>query len=539
MKHVLVVGSGLSGLTCAIKLAENGIRSTLVSPYPSERAQSVMAAGGINAAIGADDSPLLHADDTLKSGGNIAGKDTVSELCSAAPDIIRWLEALGVVFSREKDGDLILRLLGGHSRKRTVYAGAATGKQIITALIREARKYECCDLIQRKLGRQFHSALIKDGRCYGVLLYNDIERKMEAVYADAVVIATGGQNVLFGKTTGSMQCDGYTVAKLYEQGARLKNLEFIQYHPTTIETPQKRMLISEAARGEGGRLYYLDGKRKVYFMEDKYGERGNLMPRDVVSKCIYDAPSQVYLDISFLGRNLIKNRLFEVAEVCRKYAGINVNKKSIPVYPSVHFFMGGLAVDRDHKTSVDNLYAVGECASMYHGANRLGGNSLLTAVYSGQTAAKALSNITENKVHPDFSEYISAQEQVLNCQLSSDSRFSAVYMRHEIAKLLNDCLGITRTEEKLLEGIRSVDYLVSISNKLVYDSDVSPYIGYSLPPMLLLARAILTSALARQETRGAHLRDDYPERDDKFAFCSVCDYNNGEHRISYIEEDKL
>ena len=539
MKHVLVVGSGLSGLTCAIKLAENGIRSTLVSPYPSERAQSVMAAGGINAAIGADDSPLLHADDTLKSGGNIAGKDTVSELCSAAPDIIRWLEALGVVFSREKDGDLILRLLGGHSRKRTVYAGAATGKQIITALIREARKYECCDLIQRKLGRQFHSALIKDGRCYGVLLYNDIERKMEAVYADAVVIATGGQNVLFGKTTGSMQCDGYTVAKLYEQGARLKNLEFIQYHPTTIETPQKRMLISEAARGEGGRLYYLDGKRKVYFMEDKYGERGNLMPRDVVSKCIYDAPSQVYLDISFLGRNLIKNRLFEVAEVCRKYAGINVNKKSIPVYPSVHFFMGGLAVDRDHKTSVDNLYAVGECASMYHGANRLGGNSLLTAVYSGQTAAKALSNITENKVHPDFSEYISAQEQVLNCQLSSDSRFSAVYMRHEIAKLLNDCLGITRTEEKLLEGIRSVDYLVSISNKLVYDSDVSPYIGYSLPPMLLLARAILTSALARQETRGAHIRDDYPERDDKFAFCSVCDYNNGEHRISYIEEDKL
>ena len=147
----------------------------------------------------------------------------------------------------------------------------------MSALIRAARKYECQNIINRLLGRQFHSALIKDNKCYGALLYNEKERKLETVYADAVVIATGGQNVLFGKTTGSMQCDGYVAAKLYEQGAHLKNLEFIQYHPTTIETPQKRMLITEAARGEGGRLYYMDGDRRVYFMEEKYGERGNLM----------------------------------------------------------------------------------------------------------------------------------------------------------------------------------------------------------------------------------------------------------------------
>ena len=539
MKHVLIIGSGLSGLSCAINLAENGIRSTLVSPHPSERAQSVMAAGGINAALGSDDSTKQHAEDTFKSGGNIAGIENVMDLCSAAPDIIHWLEDLGVVFNRNKKGDVALRAFGGQSRKRTAYAGASTGKQIMTALIRVARKYECTDMIKRLLGRQFHSALIKDNKCYGALLYNEKECKMETVYADAVVIATGGQNVLFGKTTGSMQCDGYVAAKLYEQGARLKNLEFIQYHPTTIETPQKRMLISEAARGEGGRLYYMDGDRRVYFMEDKYGENGNLMSRDIVSKCIYDAPSQVYLDISFLGKKLIKSRLLEVYELCQKYADLDVTKESIPVYPSVHFFMGGLAVGTDHKTSIDNIYAVGECASMYHGANRLGGNSLLAAIYSGQVAAKAIGDLPENKENPDFSEYISAQESVLNDQLSSQSRFSAIYVRQEIAKLLNDCLGITRTETKLMEGIQSVDYYISISDKLIYDSDVSPYIGYSLRPMLLLARAILTSALSRKETRGAHIREDYPESNNEFECCSVCDYQNGEHRISYVKEGQV
>ena len=203
MKHVLIVGSGLSGLSCAIKLAENGISSSLVSPYPSERAQSVMAAGGINAAIGSDDSVSQHALDTLKSGGDIAGKEAVEGLCSAAPDIIKQLESIGVVFTRDKKGNVALRAFGGQSKDRTAYAGASTGKQIMSALIREARKYECQNVINRLLGRHFHSALIRDNKCYGALLYNDRERKIETVYADAVVVASGGQNVLFGKTTGS------------------------------------------------------------------------------------------------------------------------------------------------------------------------------------------------------------------------------------------------------------------------------------------------------------------------------------------------
>ena len=538
MKHVLIVGSGLSGLSCAIALAEKGIGSKLISPYPSERAQSVMAAGGINAALGTDDSPESHAEDTVKSGGNIAAVTAVKTLCSQAPEIVRWLTNLGVMFNRTESGDVALRAFGGQSHNRTAYAGASTGKQIMSALIREARKYEDSGIIERQLGRQFHSALIRDQKCYGAILYNEKNSNLETVYADAVVVATGGQNLLFGKTTGSTQCDGYVAGKLYEQGAGLKNLEFIQYHPTTVETPQKRMLISEAARGEGGRLYYLENDRRVYFMEDLYGERGNLMSRDIVSKCIYDAPSQVYLDIAFLGKKLIESRLFEVEEVCRKYAGIDVTKESIPVYPSVHFFMGGLAVDATHKTTVDGLYAIGECASRYHGANRLGGNSLLSAIYSGKTAANAIGCITKVDHIPDFTDYIAEQETQLNKSLASESRFSAVYIRQEIAKLMNDCLGITRTEEKLREGIQNIDYYLSISDKLMYDSDVSPYVGYSIRPMLLLARAILTSANARKETRGAHIRNDYPERSVEYDCCSVCRYYDGEHRVSFEKEDE-
>jgi succinate dehydrogenase / fumarate reductase flavoprotein subunit len=271
-------------------------------------------------------------------------------------------------------------------------------------------------------------------------------------------------------------------------------------------------------------------------MEERFGERGNLMPRDVVAKCIYDAPSQVYLDIAFLGKKIINTRLFEVAELCSKYAGIDVTKESIPVYPSVHFFMGGLFVDSKHRTSIENLFAVGESASMYHGANRLGGNSLLSAIYSGQVAANQITSMPEISEHPNFDNYVLEQEKVLEERLASKSCFSAVYIRQEIAKIMNDCLGITRSENKLVEGIKSIDYYLSISDKLVFDADVSVYIGYSLRSMLILARAILTSALARKETRGAHIREDYPETSKEYELCSICRYLDGEHLVSYQKE---
>lgn len=540
MKQVLIIGSGISGLTCAIETAKMGAKAILISPYQSERSQSVMAAGGINAVMpgsDTDDSVSLHIKETIDGGCNIAGERSVTALCGDAPHIIEWLESIGVVFTRDKSGGVARRAFGGQSRRRTVYAGASTGKQIVTALVQEARKWECRGYIERRLGLMFHSAFINDNVCYGALFYSERLKKLIPVFGDAVVVAAGGQNSLFGKTTGSALCDGYAAGKLFMQGVTLKNLEFIQYHPTTIETPQKRMLITEGARGDGGRLYYLDGGRRVYFMEELYGDRGNLMPRDIVSKCIYDAPSQVYLDITFLGSKKIKENLGEVYDICSEYLGLDVTKESIPVAPSVHFFMGGIAVDIDHRTNIERLYAIGECASIYHGANRLGGNSLLAAVHSGRAAAQKIAQEPPVAKSPGFDGYIRGQEKIISGRLASKSRFPAVYIKNSLAKIMNEDLGILRIGEKLASGIESIDYYLSVSEKLLYDSDVSPYQGYSLHPMLTLGRAVLTCAQLRRETRGAHIRADYPQRSDDFEKCTLISYSGGRYEITYESED--
>lgn len=541
MKTVLVVGAGISGLSCAIELAQGGCKVILASPMPSERAQSVMAAGGINASkeLG-EDTVQSHVEDTLNGGRNIAGAATVGGLCADAPDILRWLESLGMVFNRDTEGNIDRRAFGGQRYKRTAFAGACTGKQIVTALIQKAREYEKAGLIQRRLGYDFHSGLISGNRCFGALFYSERENALVPVFADETVMAVGGQNRLFGKTTGSMLCDGYAAAKLFMQGAALKNLEFIQYHPTTIETPQKRMLITEAARGEGGRLYYDDGGKRIYFMEDKFGPNGNLMPRDVVSKCIYDTGRQVYLDISFLGKQKISERLQEVDELCTRYLGIDVSKESIPVAPSVHFFMGGIAVDGRHRSSIDGLYAVGECASIYHGANRLGGNSLLAAVRSGRVAAgDILTSSADETPEPDFTAYIDSCIAELSASQQSGSTLPPDSLLRGVEEIMHGDMGITRDETRLRRGIEGLDCLIVESRDKVPSCDLLPYYAFRARPMMVLARAILTCAEARRETRGAHIRDDYPEMSAEFEKCTLIRYNEGNYDISYESEDAI
>ncbi len=520
MKTVLIIGSGIAGLTCAIRSAESGSRVILAAPYISERAQSVMAAGGINAAlkhVDKDDSTALHIEDTWRGGAELEPMENVRALCENAPQMVHWLESLGVVFSRNSEGKIDQRAFGGQSRKRTCYAGTAAGRQIVSALVMEARKYECsarkgggAGMIERRLRIWFHSALIRGGVCHGAIFYNEETQDLETITADEVVMATGGQNAVFGKTTGSQLCDGYGAAKLFQQGVILRNLEFIQYHPTTIVTAQKKMLISEAARGDGGRLFYLDGGCRVYFMEELYGERGNLMPRDIVSKCIYDCPSQVYLDISFLGEETIDRRLTEIRELCQDYLGLDVTREPIPVEPSVHFFMGGIAVDMKHRTNIEHLYAVGECASMYHGANRLGGNSLLAAVYSGSAAARAISG-SESAAHPDFSADLAEARAELSGREGTPCPVPAVQIYEEMTGIMNSNLGITRTENKLKDGIERIRECRGLCSGRVLDESVTPYQRYALPSLLTLCEAVLTAALQRRETRGAQIREDYPE----------------------------
>ena len=546
MKNVLIIGSGIAGMSTAISLAERGIRSILVSPFPSERSQSVMAAGGINAADPEDgngDSVEQHIEDTLRGGCRIAGENAVSGLCHAAPRIIEQLERLGTVFTRNADGRIDRRAFGGQTFDRTCYCGASTGKQIVTALVMETRRYEALGLVERRLWTDFHSALIRDGVCCGALLYNEAFQKLEPVEADFVVMATGGQNALFGKTTGSTACDGYAAGKLFLQGAELKNLEFIQYHPTTVETPQKRMLISEAARGEGGRLYYEEDGKRIYFMEDLYGPKGNLMPRDIVSRCIYNTHRQVRLDVSFLGSRRINERIPEIRDICMKYRGIDISREPVPVEPSVHFFMGGLAVDLHHETNIRNLFAVGECASMYHGANRLGGNSLLAALYSGQKAAETIAerapeNESGSGRTPDFSSYVDSENEKLERSKASKSLFPVMYIRHMLADNMKEHLGIVRDEAALKKGIDDLDFFLRASDALHFDSSVLAYFNYSLPPILVLAKATLVSALSRKESRGAHFRTDYPKEDPQWQAASIIRWEDGEYKVRLDREGR-
>lgn len=540
MKKAVIIGSGIAGLSCAISLAEKGIKSVVASPFPPERSQSVMAAGGINAVelTGGPDSVEMHIQDTLAGGRYIAGRNAVTSLCKAAPSIVEQLERRGTVFTRDADGSVSRRAFGGQSYPRTCYCGASTGKQIVTALVMECRKYEALGLIERRTWTDFHSALIRDGVCCGALLFNESGFELYPEYADALVIAAGGQNALFGKTTGSMACDGYTAGKLFMQGAELKNLEFIQYHPTTMETPQKRMLISEAARGEGGRLFYEDNGRRVYFLEDKYGEKGNLMPRDIVSREIESAGRQVYLDVSFLGSDIIMDRIPEIYELCMKYRGIDITREPVPVSPSVHFFMGGLAVDLNHETNIRNLYAAGECASIYHGANRLGGNSLLAAIYGGQKAAESVAGRDIMDTHHSFDSYVQDETAKLMSDLGSESRFPVMYIRDMAAQNLKEDLGIVRNEKRLRKGIEDVDFYLDIADKINYDSSVLPYFNYSLTGILTLARAVLVSADARHESRGAHFRSDYPEENRELQAASVISYDNGAYRVRYDMEGR-
>ncbi len=541
MKNAIVIGSGIAGMTCAVRLAESSTHVTLVSPFPSERSQSVMAAGGINGVLDEHeegDSVACHIEDTLRGGSFIAGENAVTGLCEGARDIIKHLEKIGTVFSVDEDGNLRRRAFGGQSHRRTYYCGSATGKHIVSALVMELRRYEACGLVERKLWSCFHSALIKDGVCYGVILYDETKGTLVSLTADAVVMAVGGQNAMFGKTTGSTQCDGYSAGKLFTQGVELKNLEFIQYHPTTIETKQKRMLISEAVRGEGGRLFYVENGERVYFMEEKYGPRGNLMTRDVISREIDAVDKDVFLDISFLGEKEIKSRLPEVRELCLKYINLDISKEAIPVAPSVHFFMGGIAVHMNHETNVKNLFAVGECASMYHGANRLGGNSLLSAQYGAVIAAKEIATRASSAEAPDFSAQLADETEALRkLRNNTGSRFPATYIRDMLADTMREDLGISRNETALKKGIEAIDYYLSVADNINYDSSVPMHELYSLGAILSLARATLTCALERRESRGAHYREDYPDKDDGAQWATIISYDGGKYRV-YLDKEK-
>ena len=528
MSRVVIIGAGLSGLTAAVTLAQAGRACVLVSMQPSERAQSVLAEGGINAALdtmGENDTPAEHFADTMRGGGYLADESAVADLTENAPETVRWLASLGVPFNMQA-GHLIQRNFGGQKKKRTAFAKSSTGKMIMTSLIDEARKYEAAGLIKRYPHHEFIRLLTEGGRCSGALV-RDRYTGLCAGIDGVVLLACGGLNGMFpGMTTGTTQNTADAAAAAFSQGVELSNLEMLQYHPTTVGIPGKRCLVTEAARGEGGRLFIMRGEDKYYFMEDRYPELKNLSPRDVVAREMFfvrrEFGGEVYLDMTGLDSEVWKTKLPDLRKELISFLALDPKESPIPVREGIHYFMGGIRCDRYHRTSMPGLYAAGECTSLYHGANRLGGNSMLGAVYGGKAAAlDILSRF------PDSSEggEIRFEEDTAGelCEPADEGlivKISGIFLKG---------LGIVRNEQVLERCIGELDEL---SRARQYNAREGA--------RLSLARAMLISAKERRESRGAHYREDFPERDDRLRLEGVVTSSGGQitHRFEALPEGK-
>ncbi len=526
--HVNIIGAGLAGLSAAKTFAKQGIPVRLISWQPSERAQSNLAEGGINAVMdvmGENDRLEYHMQDTMKGGCYMADPKMVWGMIEAAPGIIRMLQGIGVPFHTE-NGKLIQRNFGGQKLKRTTYAMSSTGKVLVTALISAVCKYEAQGLVKRLGNHCFEELLFENGKLCGVQVFDRFHKKRLALRGP-VLMACGGMNgMMEGSTTGTTANTGAAAAVLFAQGVHFGNLEFMQYHPTTIQITGKRLLVSEAARGEGGRLFCLKDSgtgERCYFMEEKYGERGNLMPRDVISREMSMLNKQAYLDLTVLDENTWKNKLADLRKEILDYMGIDAAKEPVPVAPGIHYFMGGILVDEGHRTNIANLYAAGECACAYHGANRLGGNSLLGAIYGG---SKAAGTILQDVYAPD-PEGKSADPCRGSAALEAAS-FSAMEeeergVHEKMTRALLKGMEPLRTKERMEEALEEVRALKTEGRSQVMGAE------------LLLAEAMLLSALNRKETRGAHTRLDYPDTKEDYRKTTVACVKDGRIEITYEE----
>lgn len=535
MDRVVIIGSGAAGLSAAIRLAEENVPSFIVEEMPPWRAQSNMAEGGINAALdtmGQHDEPTLHEEETYKAGRFLACREAVHRLTHSAPQIVNTLFEWGMSLNLNEDGTIQQRPFGGQTKKRTAFASASTGKQLMYTLATRARFFEAGRMIRHITGFRFLKLMTENGQAKGVLVNELQKNKVSYIPASAVIIASGGLNGLFGNATGSVLNTGNVTASLFADGLPAANMEMIQYHPTTTRLHGKNMLITEAVRGEGGRLYVEQDGKKFYFMEVKYPALGNLMPRDVIAREEWQwikQGIQPYLDMRDIPKEVSVHKLAGVLEACHDFLALDPLKEPIPVSPGIHYFMGGLYVDVNHRTPIANLYAAGEAACQYHGANRLGGNSLLGAMYGGRTAAdSAMEDLSgqTSSFRPD--------EKIMTPTYWTKDKKEGLHIpaaRKALNRILQKSLGIERDEKGLLLGLSEVQELRAAVGGL-YDESATIDENDAFPKSLLLTEAILKSALNRKESRGAHTRSDYPDEQESYRKTTVAVYKNGGIHIS-------
>jgi len=563
-QKVIVVGGGLAGLMATIKAAEAGVRVDLFSLVPVKRSHSVCAQGGINGAVntkGEGDSPWEHFDDTVYGGDFLANQPPVKAMCEAAPGIIHLMDRMGVMFSRTPEGLLDFRRFGGTQYHRTAFAGATTGQQLLYALDEQVRRWEAAGLVQKYEHWEFTGAVLDDdGVCRGIAA-QDL-RTMESVTfrGDAVILATGGPGIIFGKTTNSVINTGTAASAVYQQGVYYANGEFIQIHPTAIPGDDKNRLMSESARGEGGRIWtYKDGK-PWYFLEEKYPAYGNLVPRDIATREIFDVcvnqklgidgENKVYLDLSHKDPKELDVKLGGIIEIYEKFTGDDPRKIPMQIFPAVHYSMGGLWVDYNQMTNIPGLFACGECDYQYHGANRLGANSLLSAIFGGMvTGPKAIEYVKGlKKSAEDVSESVFERERKKQADkydavTKLDGNENAYVLAKELGEWMTNNMTVVRYNKKLEETVGKIKELkqryqkININDTAKWNNSGAAYTR-QLWNMLELAESMTVSALLRNESRGAHYKPEFPDRDDdNFLKTTKAKWTAEGPQISYEDVD--
>ena len=564
--RIAVVGGGLAGLMAAIRIAEAGVHVDLFSIVPVKRSHSVCAQGGINGAVnvkGENDSPEIHFVDTCRGGDFLANQQPAKGMCYAAPGIIYLFDRMGVTFNRTAEGLLDFRRFGGTLYNRTAFAGATTGQQLLYALDEQVRRHEAAGLVTKYEGWEFVGMVRDDsGRCVGLTGLDLRTMKSKAFRADAVMLATGGPGLMFGQSTNSLINSGSAAAAAYMEGAHYGNGEFIQIHPTAIPGADKLRLMSESARGEGGRVWVPRTKGEArpakqvpesdrwYFLEEKYPKYGNLVPRDVASREIHDVCVNkglgvdgklcVYLDLTHIPRETLMRKLEGILEIYEKFTGEDPCDVPMKIFPAVHYSMGGLWVDyaptadgfldlgspQNHMSNVPGLYAIGEVDYQYHGANRLGANSLLSCVYAGQVAGPAAVKYAQNQARAGTeapSSVFEATEAKWTARFAELARREGPenpYRLHEeLGRTMLENVTIVRenarlreTDAKILELMDRWHRASVLDNGQWANAPLS--FMNQLWNMLHLARVVTLGALARDESRGSHYKPEFPKRDD-------------------------
>ncbi|AUX27079.1 succinate dehydrogenase flavoprotein subunit [Sorangium cellulosum] len=589
VRRVIVVGGGLAGLMTVIKLCEAKVPVDLLSLVPVKRSHSVCAQGGINASVntkGEGDSPQVHLEETAYGGDFLANQPPVKGMAEAAPGIVHLLDRMGVPFNRTPEGLLDFRRFGGTLYHRTAYAGATTGQQLLYALDEQVRRLELADVTDahgvaipgEKMVRKFElwdflGAILDDsGTCVGCVAQDLKSMQIRAFTGDAVVLATGGCGIVFGRSTLSVICTGTAASAVYQQGAVYANGEFIQVHPTAIPGADKLRLISESARGEGGRVWVpkdrtdardpkdIPERERDYFLERLYPGYGNLVPRDIASRAIFKTcfhegrgifnattgrnENEVYLDLTHKDEKFLRQKLAGILEIYEKFAGTDPYRSPMKVFPAVHYSMGGLWVDyeadargalkvgspRNHATSIPGLYAVGEVDYQYHGANRLGANSLLSCLYGGMVCGPAVASYQKSmrrsaldlprSIFEKAEKRAEADYQRILTQNQDAERPENAYRLHqELGEvMLRDCT-IERdnaTLDRVLEKIGEIEERagrVKCTDTAQRVNQGAQFVRH-FENMLVLARVIAEGARRRDESRGAHYKPEFPVRND-------------------------